>query len=115
MVQEGNLIAEIGQQKMETFRFFLDTPVNLTTNVPDLLNLKIYPNPLSSGVLNIEIPSLESDALLKVYNSKGQLILNKELKTKKNKLILNDYPAGVYLFSIEAKGKKITKKVLIVK
>jgi alpha-mannosidase len=113
-VEEGNLFAEIGQQRLETFRIYPDTLV-VTSNpsIEKEMRVQISPNPVSTNKLKIEIPNLSKTVVLKVFTPKGQLVLNKNLDFKISFIDLKTYPTGVYLFSFESEGKRTTKKVLI--
>jgi len=113
MITDGNLIAELGQQKMETFRVFLDASPNSTYFAPEELMVNVFPNPLSSNVLFVETQATDEKINLNVFNLKGQLILNRILENSKNEIDLNQYPSGIYIFSFEENDKRVSKKVFV--
>lgn len=78
-------------------------------------NAQIYPNPTEGvSTLNVET-SVESSALLKVYNTQGQLIAttNHQLWTGQNTLSLDlqDQSKGIYLLVLETAHTRWHAKV----
>lgn len=77
------------------------------TDVEKLVNVALYPNPTTDGLVNIEAES----AVVKctVYNTMGQIVLISE---NSNSVDLGENQ-GIYLFKIElSTGDIITKKVI---
>lgn len=64
----------------------------------DTLDLKIYPNPISNGIV-----LLNKAASFKVYDVNGQVIINKNTG---NSIDISMYPDGLY-FIITEKGNKL--------
>ena len=72
-------------------------------------NFKIYPNP-SSGNFNIEVDENLIGAKATVYNLLGQKVKDFYLKSTTTNQTLNK---GMYLFEIDNRGSKITKKLIV--
>lgn len=72
---------------------------------PDALKaLSVYPNPAEGSFrLMLEEVQPESEAQLSVYNSKGQIIINKEGVWSELQLIEKQLPAGIYLIQLRTK------------
>lgn len=69
--------------------------------------VSIFPNPASSQVT---INTSEANSSLKVYGLLGDLMLTRNLTTGSNRININDFPNGLYYFSIESpKGKKVER------
>ena len=85
------------------------TPVNtLCENITSVeeVNMKqfsIYPNPASDYLIVVGVEK----GTLKIFNSLGKLVLEKELNSKEEKINVNDLSNGMYLISIDNDLKKI--------
>ncbi|MDR1973781.1 MAG: glycoside hydrolase family 3 C-terminal domain-containing protein [Bacteroidales bacterium] len=66
-------------------------------------SLKIYPNPVSDGVLNIE----GADGTIEIYNVIGRLVLTKEKATTIN---ISSLSAGVYVVRVRNRHAVVIKK-----
>lgn len=60
--------------------------------------LKVFPNPVTNGNLQIKITSPE---LVRVYNSAGILIIEKKLPAGLSTLDMNGFAKGVYMINIK--------------
>ncbi|MBZ9779515.1 T9SS type A sorting domain-containing protein [Psychroflexus sp. CAK8W] len=81
----------------------------LSVNAFDLNSIKLYPNPVSNGILNIETSA--NDALsIEFFNMLGQRVLTS--KNSKN-INVSNLNAGVYLVKINQGSSSLTKKVVI--
>jgi hypothetical protein len=90
-------------------------PFETNTSNPIILGQN-YPNPAKTKtVINVEFTSAE--AVLNIYNVLGKLIESKVLSGDQKRVILDvsDYQEGIYLYSIEADGQKITKRMTVSK
>mgnify|MGYP003639615077 FL=1 len=83
---------------------------NTTASTDDFFASKfsIYPNP-SSNVINIRTD--ETIDKTQLYNTLGQLILNKDRNTKQ--LNIYSIKSGIYILKIYSGNKTVTKKVII--
>jgi hypothetical protein len=85
-----------------------------------VLKLNIYPNP-AHGSLNIDIQGSKSVAKVEIYNLKGQFV--KELNTLPSTKSIwdgkdqNGKPAGsgIYFINVSVDGKKLSRKICLVK
>lgn len=80
--------------------------------------IKIYPNPVSSGITNLSFENMESGTYnLQLINSAGQIVLRKDIRhpggSLTQKLDLgNRFPAGIYQLKVTGKNTKTIIKVL---
>lgn len=81
-------------------------------------NIKIIPNPNSGKfVLELSIIESESDYVLKLFNSQGQLVIQQEIDFE-NGIVSFDYGnliSGAYYIRIEADGCVMNSKLVIIK
>ncbi|NUM30881.1 MAG: T9SS type A sorting domain-containing protein [Bacteroidetes bacterium] len=73
-----------------------------------------YPNPAKNKtVINVEFSSRE--ASLKIYNVLGILVEEIIISKDKKSIILDvtEYKEGIYLYTLEADGQKITKRMTV--
>ena len=79
-----------------------DTSIDCsTTSVSELvldMEVNIYPNPISNGNLNIET---NGDYAIKIINSIGQLVYQKEYIQNNTKVDIIDFKSGIYTALIE--------------
>lgn len=77
------------------------------------VDIKVFPNPVVDWV-TVQLPSLETDAVISVYNSTGQLMQETVISSFENtaKLTTNDWANGQYLIRIQAANQVITKQII---
>lgn len=80
------------------------------------LSLACYPQPARTAV-TVEFTADDEPAVLNVYDLAGRLVLRRELGTVtgRSSLTLNvaDYDAGVYLLSLEAGERRLTRCLVV--
>ncbi|MBP5650553.1 MAG: T9SS type A sorting domain-containing protein [Bacteroidales bacterium] len=105
-----------------------DDRVNVTfklvydpTGVEEVLNatkVRAYPNPASDNVtIEYAVSSNANKVQLVVKNLLGSTLYTRNLDVNSNRVKLNvsEYPAGIYFYSIEADGRPLVTKKLLVK
>lgn len=88
---------------------------NNQTNNPIL----IYPNPCSDA-LNIQLASVSSPVLVKVFNIKGGLVLNEKInplnsESKQFALDIKNLPEGSYYLNVQHSGNHYTDQITILR
>jgi hypothetical protein len=73
--------------------------------------IQVYPNP-NNGFMNIE---LSSEAHLKIFNSLGQMVGERDLEFGNNLLNYSDLSEGTYFFYIQTSHSYFYSKVIILK
>lgn len=63
-------------------------------------DLIIYPNPTRER-LNVKVNGISEDKTLQVYNSIGQLIIEKKLTSENSQIDLSDYARGFYYLKLK--------------
>ena len=94
-----------------------DTPYNTKDDMSAINGVVLgqnYPNP-AKGKTVILVDFTSSEAVFSVYNVLGKLVEQKIISTDQKRITLDvsDYNEGIYLYSIEADGQKVTKLSLI--
>lgn len=90
-------------------------------NIPTthaVTKMHAYPNPASDNVMVEYAYSGSSNTIqLVVKNMLGATLYTRELDANGNKVKMNvsEYPAGIYFYSIEADGRPLVTKKLLVK
>ncbi|HRP02270.1 MAG TPA: S8 family serine peptidase [Candidatus Kapabacteria bacterium] len=107
-----NLIA-----KSKNIRLFMDLPSNLNDNVNPFqynkLIKKVYPNPVNSDNINIELfDKNTSNINIKLYDMKGNIIINDD-NNAKLKINVANLVSGSYLLEVQVGQEKEIKKVII--
>lgn len=70
---------------------------------------QVYPNPTNSQI-NISFNEFESNATLEIYDTNGRLLQTETLKNLNNKINIENFQGGLYLFKISSeKGNSVTK------
>jgi poly(hydroxyalkanoate) depolymerase family esterase len=96
-------------------------PLNLFVNVSNTTGIShlndtentitIYPNP-SKGFLTIQSENILQT--IKIINTLGEIIYSKQSGSKENKIDISVYPPGIYIVSLQEKGKTIyTRKIIL--
>ncbi len=76
-------------------------------------NIKIYPNPVTSGQFTIQTDSKENGTY-EIYDLSGKLIRSSQ-KLEKGNVSVNtrEFQKGVYIVKIKIEGKTISKKIIV--
>jgi hypothetical protein len=86
-----------------------------TTGVEELLNkngFAVYPNPVSE-VLTVEFRNTNAeDAVVRLYNLVGEVVLMKKVSAEKTTLELSGLSAGVYYAEVQIAGSVYRTKVI---
>lgn len=76
--------------------------------------LMVYPNPSTSGLINICVNGLSEDALLNIYTTKGQIVYSEFLTIDKTAYIIQEaFKPGIYLIRVFGKELNETKKLFV--
>lgn len=73
------------------------------------LEINLYPNPVSNGILNIQ-STFEDDLNIQLFNRLGQLVLTSKASKSIN---VSNLRSGVYLVKINHGPSSLTKKIII--
>ena len=71
-----------------------------------------YPNPATNKTV-IDVSFASSEATLIVYNVLGKVVEEITVVDKKIVLDVTNYPEGVYLYTLEADGEKVTRRMTV--
>lgn len=71
-----------------------------------------YPNP-AVGKTYIEIDFEGREATLAIYNVVGKLIEERTVTTKLIVIDVSQYNEGIYLYTLEAGGEKVTRRMTV--
>ncbi|MGB1307737.1 MAG: M28 family peptidase [Oceanihabitans sp.] len=94
----------------------LEFAIATTLSTPDFTTqqIDIYPNPSSTGIINLNIPEANTNnTSLTLYTILGKKVYSKNNLTSNEKLDFKNLQKGVYLATIEIGNKKITKKIVL--
>ncbi|WP_226789231.1 T9SS type A sorting domain-containing protein [Polaribacter reichenbachii] len=91
-------------------RFYLHT----TSEVLSVLNPVFNDVDLFVSGDKIQIQNLNSEAsFIKIYDTKGKLILMQKLKQNQDEVAVNNFSKGIYVVVIEQDNSTFTKKIII--
>lgn len=82
----------------------------LNTQNNDIAGLKVYPNPVSNGVLHIE-SNLNTERTISLFDVLGKQVLN--TTTSNNTINIANLNSGIYIVKISEGGKTATRKLVI--
>jgi hypothetical protein len=73
-----------------------------------------YPNPaVGKTFINVEFESPQ--ATLRVYNVLGKLVVDRIIVSKRITLDVTTFTEGIYFYTLEADGEKITRRMTVEK
>ena len=84
----------------------------LGVNKAQLLNFSMYPNP-SSGHVNLQLPSGNYRAQVKVYDYLGKTLIQNSINSQNTNLNISNLSAGIYFVRIQSDSKVGTKKLVV--
>ena len=76
--------------------------------------VSIYPTP-ATEYINIEINGNLKYNTLRVFGTKGQKIMEREINSTKTQLYLTDFKSGVYIIELKGESGKMRRKIVVVK
>jgi endonuclease I/chitodextrinase len=85
------------------------TCFTLSTTDFNKQEIKIYPNPIKSSLLTIEV---NENSSFEIYDILGKKILKGNVTSKNNKVSLSSLSKGVYILRLQNKNGSITKKLI---
>lgn len=86
------------------------TPTILDVTQNEISGLRVYPNPVSNGVLYINSDENATRTVI-VYDVLGKQILN--TTTQENSINVSNINSGVYIVQITEEGKTATRKLVV--
>jgi polyhydroxybutyrate depolymerase len=94
-------------------RFSLEDATTTNLNVSG--ELKVYPNPVSQGILVIESQAIKPGSLLSIIAMDGKILLDRELSSAENRILtdVSGFKPGLYLIRISGIGGSFTSKLII--
>ena len=76
----------------------------------EIAGLKVYPNPVSNGVLHVE-SNLNTERTISLFDVLGKQVLN--TTTSNNTINIANLNSGIYIIKITEGGKTATRKLVI--
>ena len=96
-----------------TPQFIIRTSADITvlsTENNEIAGLRVYPNPVSNGVLHIE-SNLNTERTISLFDVLGKQVLN--TTTANNTINIATLNSGVYIVKITEAGKTATRKLMV--
>ncbi len=98
----------------------LSDPIQITitsgVGIDELLskaNIAVYPNP-TEGILNVKLNGYKSEVIsIRIFNSKGQVVLTDEILKSSSEFNLTDLPKGVYIVELQNGTKTSDSKIVL--
>ena len=87
-----------------------DFSVTLQTQNNEIAGLKVYPNPVSNGVLHVE-SNLNTERTISIYDVLGKEVM--KTTTSNTTLNIANLNSGIYIVKISENGKTATKKLVV--
>ncbi|MCF6366209.1 MAG: T9SS type A sorting domain-containing protein [Bacteroidales bacterium] len=102
----SNIIGYIGAQPYYSNILELVTSgINLLSKA--IKSINVYPNP-SSDIINFVIDNKESNLSVRIYNTKGQLVLYEE-SVRNNQINISGLRKGTYIINIKSKQENYSQ------
>jgi hypothetical protein len=112
--EAGNATAGTGNIDIDELRiadsWTYVTTGTLRNNQFDIAGLKVYPNPVTNGVVNVST-DLDGEKTIAIYDILGKQVV--KTTTSNNSLNVANLNAGVYIIKITEEGKTATRKLVI--
>ena len=93
-------------------RAFLSPPEGIPAS-EILSRLKFHPNPISGGMLNIELSELPVTSIISVFDINGTLVREQEVKEKRRSSIDVNLLPGIYMIHVVSGERRSTGKLLV--
>ena len=98
----------------------LSDPIQITitsgVGIDELLskaNIAVYPNP-TEGILNVKLNGYKSEVItIRIFNSKGQVVLNDEILKSSSEFNLTHLSKGAYIVELQNGTKSSDTKIVL--
>jgi photosystem II stability/assembly factor-like uncharacterized protein len=92
----------------------IDRATAISQSYQDDIRIKIYPNPTTTGLVNIWMPSaINKPTNLKLFDVNGRLVLQQNITKEVGYFQLKGQSPGIYFLSITTEAKKIISRILL--
>lgn len=112
-IEDGFIVINTSLQPGETktYQFTFGIPTDINTIGSDIRSnlFNIYPNPNSTGTLNIS--DSENINELQIYSMTGKLV--RSFRNKVGSYPINELPSGIYLIQIKAGTKFYVRRLIV--
>jgi len=105
----GTFTATDTSSNSDTAPYTVEVINTLTVNEQEIAGFKIYPNPTNS-VLNIT--AIENIKKIILYNSLGQILLEKQINATETKLNIEKLSNGIYILKTYGKNKTGIRQII---
>jgi uncharacterized repeat protein (TIGR02543 family) len=77
------------------------------------LSARIYPNPLSEGILTIKTEGINSSATIRIISMDGKLVFNSTMNEAELNIDLSELSKGLYVIQLTENNNSCTQKLII--
>jgi hypothetical protein len=107
-----NYVYEVAKATIGASLYFAVASLPTIIEKKNKTNILIYPNPVQE-VLTINIgENYPNDLTLKLTNSLGKTVIEKQINNTKEQLNLSHFPSGIYTLIISSSTIRITEKII---
>ncbi|MFA8449771.1 MAG: T9SS type A sorting domain-containing protein [Bacteroidales bacterium] len=110
MLVKGFIKTEPSSQKKLKYQYFYSRPTSVS-EISNTFKGRIYPNP-SHGVLYIELKEPSSNAIVEIFDMKGQRIYFQHFNSK-DVIDTSKFEIGTYICLVYGNGSTYSRKILI--
>lgn len=83
-------------------------------NAKERSNVNLFPNPVHSNLtIQINEFTTHEEYLISIYSAYGRCIYNQVVSNPSHQVILSEYSSGIYLLTIETKGRRESLKFML--
>jgi arabinogalactan endo-1,4-beta-galactosidase len=101
-----------GKPTRALYAFLTDPSLGVNTIKSDP-RLKVYPNPNSEGLLNVELAGLTGVSKLQIFDPNGKMVREQLLDNQSKACLDVRQLQGMYLITVNNHGECISQKILI--
>jgi arabinogalactan endo-1,4-beta-galactosidase len=101
-----------GQPTRALNAFLIETPTGIE-NITSEDGFTIYPNPNSTGLLNLEYTGLPGTSVMKIFDMEGRPVKEQTLDNQHKVTLEINLEKGMYILEIENQFRKIFRKLII--
>jgi hypothetical protein len=92
------------------YRIALGTTSSVAGGLENHAVLNVYPNPITNGIVFVEIPENADSDWIQIYDFTGKLVLTKTADKPKSEINISHLPNGTYIVKIGNHSAKILKQ-----
>ena len=96
-----------------TLREEVTPPVSTENMTTGTMQISVYPNPVTNGTFNLELPGLKGNCQVSIFTTSGKMVYSTITGQHTLTVFASGYKAGVYIIKVSNNNAVLFRKILV--